>query len=65
MTTTVPASTGPPTLQRNAVGTFGALAQSLGAISPAGTVAVMGALIVPLAGTGTWLTVLFQMVVVL
>ena len=65
MATTAPASTGPPTLQRNAVGTFGALAQSLGAISPAGTVAVMGALIVPLAGTGTWLTVLFQMIVVL
>ncbi len=65
MATTVPAPAGPPTLKRDAVGTFGALAQCLGAISPAGTVAVIGALIVPLAGTGTGLAMLFQMGVVL
>ncbi|MGH3222758.1 MAG: APC family permease [Streptosporangiaceae bacterium] len=52
-------------LRRGSVGLFGCVGQAVAAISPTGSVAVLGALLVPLALTGTWLSSALMMVIVL
>lgn len=52
-------------LRRGHVGLFGCVGQAVAAISPTGSVAVLGALLVPFALTGTWLSSVFMTIIVL
>lgn len=64
MTAGIDSSGGEHRLRRGVVGQSGVLAQSVAAVAPSGGVAVMGAVVVPLAGEGTWLAILAVTVIV-